>query len=68
MKKIGEFRLRIELFQEDDSNFIPIFKGVNINMPKEVLLAQLKSFLKTAEDDYHKDFRSDISTLSGKPE
>ena len=45
MEKVGAFGIIIELFQEN-GKFIHEFEGVDINMPKEVLISQLKSFLK----------------------
>ncbi len=67
MEKIGAFTLSINLFEENGI-FMPKFESFNFNMPKEVLMSQLKSFLKRLEDDYNRSFKDNITTISGKPE
>lgn len=67
MEKVGAFSLSINLFEENRI-LIPIFKSFNFNMPKEVLMAQLKAFLKNIEDNYNGSFKDNITTISGKPD
>ena len=66
MEKIGEFGINIQLFKENQ-NLIPVFRGIDINMPKEVIISQLKSFLKDIEDKYNANFKPDVTTFNGKP-
>ena len=67
MEEIGNFGLSIKLFR-DNGEFIPIFRGLDKNMPKEIIISQLKSFLKKLEDEYNADFKGDITKINGAPE
>lgn len=56
MTKIGEFILRIKVFEEN-SLIKPKFETAELNISREVLITQIKSFLSILEESYKQDFK-----------
>ena len=56
-KEIGRFGLGIKVMINNKGVITPKFGSMDINIPKEVLIIQLKSFLNILEENYKQDFK-----------
>ena len=56
-KEIGRFSLGIKVMIDNKGVVTPKFRSMDLNIPKEVLIVQLKSFLSILEESYKQDFK-----------
>lgn len=67
-KEIGRFKLGISLLQEENGKITTIFFNRNFNVSKDVVLSQLRLFIKMVEDEVYPSFRDNITTIDLGPE
>lgn len=65
-KEPRRFSLGIEL-NTNNAILKPRFIVRNSNMSKDIIINQLRLFIKKLEDDYYPDFRNDITTINSDP-
>lgn len=51
-KRIGVFGIGIEAFQQEDGKINYEFNKLNANIPPEVIIMQLKRFIKNLKSEY----------------
>lgn len=67
-RELGRFGIAIKLFLDNEMNIKYKFDSLDLNIPKEMIITQLRTFIKILEEDYYPDFKDNITTISGKPE
>ncbi len=66
-KEIGKFILGIRLIQTKEGKIIPKFRTADLNIPKDIIISQLRLFTKMLEERYYPDFRDNVTSKRKMP-
>ena len=66
-KEIGRFALAIQLLQGEE-NLDSKVSSYDFNMPKEMLITQLRTFVKMLEENYYPEFKGNITSIKDNSE
>ena len=67
-EELGKFIVGIYLIQGNEGTLYPKLFNKNINMPKDIIINQLRLLAKSLEDDYYPEFRNNITTINLGPD
>ncbi len=66
-KEIAQFALGIKLSLTDNGEIVPRFSTAEKNMPKEMLISQLRALVRLLEEEYYPDFKNSINKINFGP-
>lgn len=67
-KEIGRSFIGISLYQNTNGKLKPTLINKSFNIPPEIIIFQLKLFVKMLEENYYPDFKDGVSTVNIDPE
>ena len=67
-EEIGRFVIGISLLQSNNRKITADFTNKNFNIPKQIIISELRLFLRMLEDDLYPDFKNNITTINIGPD
>ena len=67
-KEIGRFGVGISILQEENGKIKANFVNKNFNVPRELIITELRLFLRMLEDNLYPDFKDNITTIDIGPD